>query len=78
MVVAMKRIQVMVENDLKVINVFIEDKELPAKYKDYELKARYKGIRALHLKPDNLLMYVKVEHESVTLLAISSHLKLFK
>ncbi|MCP4473338.1 MAG: type II toxin-antitoxin system YafQ family toxin [Gammaproteobacteria bacterium] len=62
----------------KVINVFIEDKALPAKYKDHELKGQYKGIRELHLKPDDLLMYVKAEHESVTLLAIGSHSKLFK
>ncbi len=62
----------------KVINVLIEDNALPAKYQDHELKGKYKGIRELHLKPDDLLMYVKVKNESVTLLAIGSHSKLFK
>lgn len=62
----------------KVIDLFVTNQPLPTKYRDHELKGKYKGIRELHLKPDDLLMYVKVEHECVTLLAIGSHSNLFK
>lgn len=61
----------------KVLMLLIENKLLPAKYRDHALKGKYKGIRELHLKPDDLLMYIKVENESLTLLAIGSHSKLF-
>ncbi len=42
------------------------------------LRGKYKGIMELHLKPDDLLMYLKVTGESITLVAIGSHSALFK
>ncbi|MEM9242847.1 MAG: type II toxin-antitoxin system YafQ family toxin [Pseudomonadota bacterium] len=61
-----------------VVNLLAGNKALPTKYKDHELKGNLKGIRELHLKPDDLLLYVKVEHESITLLNIGNHADLFK
>jgi mRNA-degrading endonuclease YafQ of YafQ-DinJ toxin-antitoxin module len=31
----------------------------------------------VHLKPDDLLIYLKIEKESITLVAIGSHAELF-
>ncbi len=45
----------------KVVNLLAQNKSLPAKYRDHELKGNFKGIRELHLKPDDLLLYVKIE-----------------
>lgn len=61
----------------KVIELLIHEKVLPIKYKDYELSGSFRGIRELHLFPDDLLMYIKIEKESVTLVAIGSHAELF-
>ena len=46
-------------------------------YKDHELSGNFRGIRELHLFPDDLLMYIKIEKESITLVAIGSHAELF-
>jgi mRNA interferase YafQ len=67
-----------VKNELKkVVNLLVQEKPLPAKYRDHELTGNYKGIRELHLFPDDLLMYFKIEKESITLVAIGSHSELF-
>ncbi|WP_440617305.1 type II toxin-antitoxin system YafQ family toxin [Cysteiniphilum sp. 6C5] len=42
-----------------------------------ELLYILKGIRELHLKPDDLLLYFKVDGESITLLDIGSHASIF-
>ena len=60
-----------------VTNILINDEKLPIKYKDHELKGKFKGIRELHLKTDDLLMYVKLDKISITLVAIGSHSELF-
>jgi mRNA interferase YafQ len=61
----------------KVIELLANKKPLPIKYRDHELKGNYKGIRELHLKPDDLLLYFKVEEEKIILVAIGSHSELF-
>ena len=44
----------------KVVELLVSDKPLPAKYRDHELKGNHKSIRELHLKPDELLLYIKM------------------
>lgn len=60
-----------------VVELLVNESPIPPKYRDHELKGNYKGVRELHLKPDDLLLYVKVLHGKVTLLAIGSHAELF-
>ena len=61
----------------KIVDLLIHDQPIPAKYCDHELKGEYKGIRELHLKPDELLLYVKIHQEKVTLMALGSHSEIF-
>jgi mRNA interferase YafQ len=61
----------------KIIALLVNDKPIPAKYRDHELKGNYKGIRELHLKPDDLLLYIKIEGEKVILMALGSHSDIF-
>lgn len=61
----------------KVIEILALDKNLPEKYRDHELTGNFKGIRELHLFPDDLLMYYKVEENELVLVAIGSHSELF-
>ena len=41
----------------KVLDFLINEKDIPKKYKDHELKGNMKGIRELHLGFDDLLLY---------------------
>jgi mRNA interferase YafQ len=47
------------------------------KYRNHTLTGNYKGGMELHLRPDDLLLYIKVEKESITLIALGSHSELF-
>lgn len=60
----------------KVIQILVNGQSIPAKYRNHMLKGKYSGIMELHLKPDDLLMYVKVDGLSITLVAIGSHSEL--
>ena len=61
-----------------IVDLLIEEHAVPYKYKDHELKGDFKGVRELHLKPDDLLLYIKVEQESITLIDIGSHSKILR
>jgi len=61
-----------------VVNLLVTEKPIPPKYKDHELKGKMKGIRNIHLRFDDVLIYVKVDGESVTLLNIGTHNQVFK
>ncbi|MDQ0205020.1 type II toxin-antitoxin system YafQ family toxin [Pectinatus haikarae] len=41
----------------KVLELLIELKSLPSKYKDHALIGNYKGFRECHIQPDWLLIY---------------------
>jgi mRNA interferase YafQ len=60
-----------------VVALLIDNKPIPYKYHDHELTGNHKGIRELHLKPDDLLLYVKVHQEKITLMALGSHSEIF-
>lgn len=61
----------------KVTELLITESKLPTKYRDHELKGKYRGIRELHLKPDALLLYIKIERKKLILMALDSHANLF-
>jgi len=61
----------------KVVELLVNNKLIPPKYHDHELKGDHKGIRELHLKPDELLLYIKVRQERITLMALGSHSEIF-
>lgn len=60
-----------------IVGLLVSDKPIPAKYRDHELIGSYKGIRELHLKPDDLLLYVKIEQEKIILMVLGSHSEIF-
>lgn len=41
----------------EVLEMLAEEKELPPKYKDHDLKGDYIGCRECHITPDWLLIY---------------------
>lgn len=72
------RLKKIILDELKYIaDLLVNEKPIPAKYHDHELKGDHKGIRELHLKPDDLLLYIKKYHDKITLLAIGSHSEIF-
>ncbi len=56
-----------------VLEQRINNKPLPQKYKDHELKGNFRNIRECHLKPDALLLYFVVDNEVLKLYNIGSH-----
>ena len=61
----------------KVVELLVSNKPIPAKYRDHELKGNHQGIRELHLKPDELLLYIKIYPEKIILMALGSHSEIF-
>lgn len=65
----------------KVVKLLASEQVLPAKYKNHNLVGKfrqYNDVQELHLKPDELLVYYKIEDVSIVLVAIGSHSELFK
>jgi mRNA interferase YafQ len=69
--------KVILEELDKVVELLVNSETIPAKYRDHELKGKYSGIRELHLKPDDLLLYIRIHGEKVTLMALGSHAEIF-
>lgn len=63
-----------------VINMLVNDIELPVEYRDHVLTGKYKsrGIRECHIEPDWLLMYIKDNDELLLILVgTGTHSDLF-
>ena len=60
-----------------VIDLLAEDRDLPANLHDHLLVGDFVGMRELHVKPDLLLIYRKVEDVSLELLRLGSHSEIF-
>lgn len=62
----------------EVVDLLLAGQTLDAKYKDHELKGRYKGFRECHIQPDWLLIYF-VENDVLvlTLVDTGTHEDLF-
>lgn len=50
----------------KVIEILVQEKNLPARYKDHALTGNYKDFRECHILPDWLLIY-RIEKDILTL-----------
>lgn len=59
-----------------VINMLIDEKALPAKYKNHKLVGEYKGFHECHVEPDWLLIY-RVTKTMIFFTRTGSHSDLF-
>lgn len=60
-----------------VVDLLVNEKEIPEKYRNHKLIGDQNGMMELHLRPDDLLIYFKIDGDSITLVAIGSHAELF-
>ena len=61
-----------------VVDLLVEGKPLPPKYKDHPLKGDFIGFRECHVEPDWLLVY-KIQNDILilTLVTTGTHSNLF-
>jgi mRNA interferase YafQ len=52
----------------KVIELLVEEKPLPDKYRDHALTGDYAGFRECHIQPDWLFLYA-IDEENLILVA---------
>ncbi len=65
------------QNDLiSLLEILIEDKPPPVKYRDHALTGDWKDHRDCHLKPDLVLIYQKQDDEILKLVRLGSHSEL--
>lgn len=62
----------------EVVNILQSGRELDKKYRDHELKGKYKNFRECHIQPDWLLIYL-IENDILTLTLVDTgtHADLF-
>lgn len=66
------------ERDLNyVIEILVRDMPLSVRYQDHILKGNWSGYRECHIKPDLVLVYLKVDSDVLRLVRIGSHSELF-
>lgn len=62
----------------KVVNILLQGKPLPEKYKDHNLTGNFVGHRECHITPDWLLIYFINDNTlTLTLTRTGTHSKLF-
>ncbi len=69
--------QEILEELRKVVELLVNNKPIPSKYRNHELKGNHKGIQELHLKLDELLLYTKIYTEKIILMAFGNHSEIF-
>jgi mRNA interferase YafQ len=69
--------KVVLEELKKLVELLVNNKKIPSKYRDHALTGNHKGIQELHLKPDDLLLYIKIHNEKIILVALGSHSEIF-
>ena len=66
------------DNDLvSVLHALADDLPLEARCRDHALSGDWSGYRECHVKPDLLLIYRKLDEESLQLARLGSHSELF-
>jgi mRNA interferase YafQ len=61
-----------------VLDLLIDNKKLPEKYKNHQLSGEFSGCFECHIRPDVLLIYKLKEAEiTILLLRIGSHSDIF-
>lgn len=53
----------------EVVDLLVNEKELPSKYADHDLIGNDNGYRECHIKPDWLLIYQIIDNELILLLS---------
>jgi mRNA interferase YafQ len=67
-----KNNQQLLENLNTVLDLLINDNNLPDRYKEHRLKGDLKKFWECHISPDLLLIYVK-EQTAIRLIALDNH-----
>lgn len=62
---------------IEILYLLIQDKPLPEKYRDHALKGEFNKFRECHIKPDLLLLYRKIDNNTLELADIGSHADFF-
>lgn len=60
-----------------IIEQLLEDKPLPAKFKDHALSGALKAFRDCHVRPDLILLYERPDPKTLRLVRLGSHAELF-
>ena len=60
-----------------VVDTLASDRELPKRYRDHALSGNWAVYRECHVKPDLLLIYRKVNGDTLRLVRLGSHSELF-
>lgn len=61
-----------------VVDMLLQGLPLDEKYRDHELKGKYKGFRECHIQPDWLLIYLQEDDVlTLTLVDTGTHADLF-
>jgi len=61
------------EDLLPVIEALSQDQALAPKHKDHALTGHWKDHRDCHIKPDLVLIYMKPDAQTLTLVRLGSH-----
>lgn len=59
-----------------VLELLMNDENLTAKFRAHKLIGEYKGYEECHLKPDLLLIYLRIDNKLI-LVRLGSHSELF-
>ena len=59
-----------------LMNLLIEEKPIPPKYKDHSLKSNWNHHRDIHIEPDWLLIY-KIDGDDIYFVRTGSHSDIF-
>lgn len=62
----------------EVLNMLVNDIELPSKYKAHELSGDYKNCMECHIGNDFLLIWIDSENDVIEVLRLGSHSELFR
>lgn len=60
------------------IRLLMDDQPLPDSYDDHQLQHQRKGIRDFHLKSDLVVVYFRIIGQTIQLIDVGPHNKLFK
>jgi mRNA interferase YafQ len=62
----------------EVVEILLSQKTLSENYKPHALLGKWKGYLECHVEPDLLLVYSYTDNDTLTLVRVGSHSKLFR
>jgi mRNA interferase YafQ len=62
---------------MPILQALINDDPLEPRYRDHDLSGYWSGYRECHVKPDLLLIYRKLDTDTLRLARVGSHSQLF-